>query len=643
MDKIILGNRYELLEKIADGGMSTVYKAYCHTLNRVVAVKILKPEFSKDEEFLIKFNNEAKAAASLNHANIINIYDVCQEDDIAYIVMEYVDGINLKQLITKKGKFSEKEALDILRQICSALREAHKNKIVHRDIKPHNIMINKDNIVKVGDFGIAKAATSATITTVGGVIGSVHYFSPEQARGGYMDERSDIYSLGVVFYELLTGEIPYDGDSPINVALKHLHENITIPEEYKDKISPSVKNMLLKMTQKNMDKRYASVDQIVSDIAKIQDGNSDIKYFDREEDFNTRIIKLPKEKIKENSDKNKIKIKKRKIKKLPVTILGIIIILVIMFVMLIINGGNIFDAIHNTNTTIIPDIKGKTIIEAQKDLEKSDLKLKIMSEKEDDTQKEGTILEQNPESGVKMRKGEEVSVVVAKEPQNIVIVPSVVDKEEKEAKSILEQANLKSSVDYEFNDNVEKNHVISQDPSSDVKSKIDDVIKLKVSKGKEVKQEKIPSFIGMNLDYVESNIGNFKIGNVSYEEDTSKKEGTVLYQNPKADTTHDVGTEIDFVINKLSKSNNENNNTSSVSNLQIPLSKTITLVLPQKDSLLLSVLDKSDNTVVYTATISTAVNQNVDITLSAYLGQTKVYDIYINGEYYSTTGEIVFN
>ena len=256
MEKIILGGRYALLEKISEGGMSTIYRAYCNVLNRVVAVKILKQEFSNDEEFLKKFNNEAKSAAALNHPNIVGVYDIGSDDDVSYIIMEFVDGKNIKQIINERGSFAEKGALEILRQICVALKAAHDQGIVHRDIKPHNIMINKFGIVKVGDFGIAKATSSATITKSESIMGSVHYISPEQAKGEYVDKRSDIYSLGIVFYEMLTGKVPYDEEKAINTALKHVNCQLEIPEKYKHILSSSVQNILLKMVQKNPNDRY---------------------------------------------------------------------------------------------------------------------------------------------------------------------------------------------------------------------------------------------------------------------------------------------------------------------------------------------------------------------------------------------------
>jgi len=224
MEGQILGNRYLLLEKIGGGGMAVVYKAKCTLLNRFVAIKILRSEFTNDEEFVKRFRIEAQSVASLSHPNVVSIYDVGDQDDVHYIVMEYVDGMTLKEYINKHGALNWQDAIKITIQICSAIEHAHKNKIVHRDIKPHNILMTKEGIAKVTDFGIARAVTSSTITMVGSTIGSVHYFSPEQARGGFIDEKSDLYSLGIAMYEMVVGRVPFDGDTPVAVALKHIQE-----------------------------------------------------------------------------------------------------------------------------------------------------------------------------------------------------------------------------------------------------------------------------------------------------------------------------------------------------------------------------------------------------------------------------------
>ncbi|MFA7662155.1 MAG: protein kinase, partial [Anaerovoracaceae bacterium] len=247
MSSRILAGRYELLERIGDGGMAVVYKARCRLLNRYVAIKILKPEFIKDLKFIDNFKRESQAAASLSHPNIVNIFDVGKEGNIHYIVMELVEGQVLSELIKNKGPMEWRQAVEIMKQMASALSLAHKNHIIHRDVKPQNILITEDGVPKLADFGIAKAVNASTLVgATGTVMGSVHYFSPEQARGGYVDEKSDIYSLGIVLYELLTGRVPFDGENPVNVALMHINEEMTPPSQLVNGIPPQLEQVVMK-------------------------------------------------------------------------------------------------------------------------------------------------------------------------------------------------------------------------------------------------------------------------------------------------------------------------------------------------------------------------------------------------------------
>ena len=263
----MLNNRYEVLEKIGNGGMATVYKAKCHVLNRYVAIKILKDEFTTDSEFIKKFNTEAQSAASLTHPNIVSIFDVCNEDNLYYIVMELIQGKTLKEIITEDGILSWKWSVNIAIQIASALETAHKNNIIHRDIKPHNIIITEDGMAKVTDFGIAKAVSNSTITAFGTTIGSVHYFSPEHARGGYTDAKSDLYSLGIVMYEMLTGRVPFDADTPVSVALKQVQEEPVDPIKYNNSIPVSVNRIILKAMQKDPNLRYQNATEMLQDLS----------------------------------------------------------------------------------------------------------------------------------------------------------------------------------------------------------------------------------------------------------------------------------------------------------------------------------------------------------------------------------------
>ncbi|RKM56464.1 Stk1 family PASTA domain-containing Ser/Thr kinase [Butyrivibrio sp. X503] len=286
---MVIGDRYEVLEKIGTGGMSDVYKAKDHKLNRLVAVKVLKQEFSENENFVSKFRVEAQSTAGLMHPNIVNVYDVGDEDGINYIVMELVDGITLKKYIEKKARLSVKEAVSIAIQVAMGLEAAHNNNIIHRDIKPQNIMISKDGKVKVTDFGIAKAATSNTITS--NVMGSVHYTSPEQARGGYSDAKSDIYSLGITLFEMLTGRVPFNGDTTVAIAIKHIQEDLPTPADYNDEIPISVEKIVLKCCQKSPDRRYQSAAELITDLKRslITPDKDFVSLADPDEEGATRV------------------------------------------------------------------------------------------------------------------------------------------------------------------------------------------------------------------------------------------------------------------------------------------------------------------------------------------------------------------
>ena len=290
MGETVLGNRYEIIRKIGDGGMAFVYEAKDRLLNRTVAVKVLRPEFVDDEEFLGKFKREAEAVASLSHPNIVNVYDVGEDGKVHYIVMEFVDGQNLKDIIKNEGTLDEYTALDITKQIAKALGAAHKKGIIHRDIKPHNILIsNEGRLVKVADFGIAKAVSSSTMTSTGSIIGSVHYFSPEQAKGKYVGNTTDLYSLGIVLYEMIIGRVPFRGDSPISIALQHINDEIEFTQEEKVAIPQSVRTIIKKLTSKSSDDRYQSAEELIEDIEYIEK-NIDLDFIKEYDNYATKKI-----------------------------------------------------------------------------------------------------------------------------------------------------------------------------------------------------------------------------------------------------------------------------------------------------------------------------------------------------------------
>lgn len=517
-----LGNRYELLEKVGEGGMAIVYKAKCHYLNRFVAIKILKDQFCSDKEFVEKFKREATSVASLSDNNIVNIYDVGSENNIHYIVMEYVDGKTLKELIVEKGKIEPKETVRISKQIASALVCAHRNNIIHRDIKPHNILVTKEGIIKVTDFGIAKASNSATITNSSKVMGSAHYFSPEQAKGSFVDSRTDIYSLGIVMYEMLVGKVPFDGESPVSVAVKHIQNEVVAPKEIDDKIPESLNSVVLKCLEKNPVKRYQTIKNLEEDLARIENnesilnGSSNMSENDVTRVMDTAVIN---DKIKEmaqndeyeddeyEDDEDEIEDKKKRSNKGKTNkklILGIA--MAVLF--LVVGSVSAYLAFNKSGgkKVEVPNVVGLTKEEAQKVLSEKKLKL-VVAQKVKSEKKEGTIIESYPKSGEKVAENSEVRVSISS--GNVVVVPNLKGMELDSAKKAIQDIKLKvGNVKYEFNDNVTAGKVISQTPDVDAELKEGEEISLVVSNGPEIKYSTVPNLIGKSIDAAQNALAN---------------------------------------------------------------------------------------------------------------------------------------
>ncbi|WP_434301793.1 Stk1 family PASTA domain-containing Ser/Thr kinase [Clostridium botulinum] len=524
-----LGNRYELLEKVGEGGMATVYKAKCHYLNRFVAIKILKEQFCSDKEFVEKFKREATSVASLSDNNIVNIYDVGSENNIHYIVMEYVDGKTLKELIVEKGKIDPKETVRISKQIASALVCAHRNNIIHRDIKPHNILVTKEGIVKVTDFGIAKASNSATITNSSKVMGSAHYFSPEQAKGSFVDSRTDIYSLGIVMYEMLVGKVPFDGESPVSVAVKHIQNEVIAPKEIDDKIPESLNSLVLKCLEKNPVKRYQTIKNLEEDLARIENnenilnGSSNISENDVTRVMDTAVIN---DKIKEmaqndeyeedddeyeedeyEDEEDEIEDKKKRSNKGKTNkklILGIA--MAVLF--LVVGSVSAYLAFNKAGgkKVEVPNVVGLTKEEAEKALSEKKLKL-VVAQKVKNEKKEGTIIESYPKSGEKVAENSEVRVSISS--GNVVVVPNLKGMELEAAKKAIQDLKLKvGNVKYEFNDNVAAGKVISQTPDIDAELKEGEEISLVISNGPEIKYSTVPNLIGKSIDGAQNALAN---------------------------------------------------------------------------------------------------------------------------------------
>jgi serine/threonine-protein kinase len=506
---MIIGNRYEVIKKIADGGMAFVYLAKDKLLNRTVAVKVLRPEFVDDEEFLAKFKREAEAVASLSHPNIVNVYDVGEDRKIHYIVMEYVDGQNLKDIIKNEGTLDEYTALDITKQIAMALSAAHKKGIIHRDIKPHNILIsNEGRVVKVADFGIAKAVSNSTMTNIGSIIGSVHYFSPEQAKGKFVSNNADLYSLGIVLYEMLLGKVPFRGDSPIAIALQHINDEIEFTSEEKVKIPQSVRTIIKKLTEKSTADRYQSAEELIEDIEYIEK-NIDLDFIKEYDNFATqkidneeikkslKQIKTLEEKIEEEEEVVARKDKKRKKAKKPenrkALTIAAIVLGIVLCMQLIIGAKFLFGS--SATQTTLPDFYNESLDDVQKTLDKLKLKIIIRDEYNSEIEKD-YVVDQTPVAGTVVKKGDTVTIIVSKGAKRAE-VPNIVGISLEEAENLLKDNKLSlGKVTYEYNDIYKKGIVLEQDPTYGSNSAEEgDKINVVVSKGQEVEETPIEEVV----------------------------------------------------------------------------------------------------------------------------------------------------
>ena len=562
----LLGNRYEMIEKIGNGGMATVYRATDKILKRDVAVKILRDEFTTDEEFIKRFEVEAQSAARLTHPNIVSIYDVGTEGNLNYIVMELIQGKTLKEIIVEeRGPLPWKWSVNVAIQIASALETAHKNNIVHRDIKPHNIIITEDGIAKVTDFGIAKAVSNSTITAFGTTIGSVHYFSPEHARGGYTDAKSDLYSLGVVMYEMVTGRVPFDADTPVSVALKHMQEEPEEPIEVNPNVPTAVNKIILKAMQKDTTIRYQSATEMLRDLRKsLKDPDGEFvedEGYDptaRTQKINTDMYGnlLEDEKKKDNKKEKKDGKFKSFIKKHKA--LSIFIGLILLFA---ISLGGTMAVLNITNPPEVsmPNVVGLSREEAQKEIEEANLVFEVSSEEYNKDVPEGFVISQDPaymENYNKVKEGSTVSVVISKG-QEKTTVPNVEGKERAEAIKLLEEANLEAEVVEETSRTVEEGYVISQETDPGSEAYAGDTVVIHVSTGTGIKQVTVQSVIGQT----ETNATNTLQGlglkvNVSYEEDTSRDSGVVLKQSIDSGKVVDEGTTITITVNRVAETKN---------------------------------------------------------------------------------------
>ena len=606
-----LADRYEIVSKIGAGGMSDVYKAKDHVLGRFVAIKVLRTEFSEDRTFVAKFRTEAQSAAGLEHPNIVNIYDVGSEEGLYFIVMEYVEGITLKTYIEKKGQLSFKESVSIAIQVARGIEAAHNKQITHRDIKPQNIIISREGKVKVTDFGIAKAASSNTISS--DVMGSVHYSSPEQARNGFVDGRSDIYSLGIVMYEMVTGRVPFDGDTTVAVAIQHLQEEITPPSTYAPNLPISLEKIILKCTQKNPDRRYQTIEDLLADLRKslvkpnedfvviaplVDNGKTKVISQDEIKQIKEqRAVEAPTEPVQtetippydeepETEDEDDIEDDAEESGLNPkldkaMTIMGIVALAVIVIVIIylivgamkLINPGKSNESQTTQTETqtesqtdsqdtekmiVVENVCGQTKEEAQQTLEAQGLYMFEAAQQKSD-QPAGTILEQDPAGGSQVLEGSTVNVIVAGD-QNVdytddnkdsetekVVVPSVKGYLEKDAVNALNNAGLKVVKNYQYSDSVDAGKVISQTPAGGSSVDSGTTVTIVVSQGQ--KSVNVSSVLGDTKDKASNKLtgAGLKVA-VKEAYSDSVEAGKVISQSIASGKTVPAGTTVTITV-----------------------------------------------------------------------------------------------
>ena len=542
----LLGNRYEIIEKIGSGGMATVYKARCLVLKRYVAVKVLREEYTTDNEFIKRFNTEAESAASLTHPNIVSVYDVGKEGNLYYIVMELIKGKTLKEIILEDGKMGWKWSVKIARQIASALETAHRNNIIHRDIKPHNIIITEEGVAKVTDFGIAKAVSNSTITAFGTTIGSVHYFSPEHAKGGYTDAKSDLYSLGVVIYEMVTGKVPFDADTPVSVALKHMQEKPVEPIKLNPAIPQSLNDLIMKAMEKEPSMRYNTATEMIQDLDRI------IKNPEVGVTRNTPVNNAA-QKIEEDSKTKKngkfAKFKKFLQEHKAVKIALIVVIFLVVFfasigiTMFALNAGKAKDV-------TLPDFSNLTVEEARQKAEEANLSIEVAEEKYDVEIEEGKVISQDPkyQPNFTVKEGTTIKVVVSKG-QEIVTVTKLVGKTKDEATKELKDLGLEAKIEEDYNDDIEAGIVVEQSIAEGEEVLAGSPITLKVSLG--IEQVEVPDLTGLTEDEAKAKIEESKLKyKATYKITDSSKGKGVVEQSISPHSFVDKNSEITITINE---------------------------------------------------------------------------------------------
>lgn len=633
----MLSGRYEIIEMVGSGGMSEVYKAKCHVLNRFVAIKVLKPEFSSDVNFVTKFRIEAQSAAGLSHPNIVNVYDVGEDNGVYYIVMELVEGITLKEYIQKHGRIEPKEAIDFAIQIAQGVQAAHEHHTIHRDIKPQNIILANNGTLKVTDFGIAKAASSSTTTT--NAMGSVHYISPEQARGGFSDERSDIYSLGITLYEMLTGHVPFEGENNVAIALMHIQSEMVSPREYYPDIPTSLEKIIRKCTQKKPERRYLTANALIADLYRVKENpNIDCIVVPKQTVPSSPTIEMTKQEMEmiktgrqvdaaatqevppARPKTSEIQVNRPVMKpsqfddlfpddddpedevsendigddyqnddepehdedldprlKKIITVASVAIAVVLAILALVVIGniagwfpGGLFggkattekttgsdvlaptDALSTTEQETIPmvNVVGLYKTAAEEQMKKNGFTNYTFKEQTDATVEKGYVISQSVDDGTAITKDTAITIVISSG-KEMTSVPNVVNYEDSQATTLLEEAGLKVTHGYAYDDNVEKDHVISSDPVAGTEVEEGSTVKIIISNGKEQKKVVVSNLEGMSEADAATKLTELNlVGAPTYEYSDTVKEGQVISQDPVVNTEVDEQSTVSYVVSK---------------------------------------------------------------------------------------------
>lgn len=557
----ILSNRYEIIEKIGSGGMAIVYKAKDLLLNRIVTIKVLREQFTADEEFVRRFRREAQSAASLSHTNIVSIYDVGKDEETEYIVMEYVEGQNLKDIIRNYAPLSTEQTVELGIQIAEAIHHAHEHQIIHRDIKPHNILVTEDGRIKVTDFGIARAVTAATVTHTGDIVGSVHYLSPEQARGVQTNEQSDVYSLGIILFELLTGRVPYDGETPIAIALKHLQEQAVPPSKFNPRVSLALENVVMRAIAKGSEQRYPSAKELLVDLRKVQSGLpvQKVEGIEEHDLESTRIhrslsngVNSTLEGQAQENSKEKTTSKNTG-KKLPKPWLWAVLVVVLLAI-----GGLAYAGVAwlNVGTTEVPSLVGKTITDADVFARQRNLTLDPATEEEySDTIEKGRITRTDPEEGAVVKEGRAIKIWISLGSEQVKIPDFKTGTYTQEAaintlKSMgFSEDNITVQVDQ--NSALPKGIVVDQDPAPGSDWPKNSYVKLTVSAGKVEKSVPLASVIGHSPAEAQALLDQYNLTLIfEYKDSTEYPRDVVMDMNPKPETMVKAGDVVTIVVSR---------------------------------------------------------------------------------------------